>query len=121
VTITLTGAQIKAILEAQWTDPALFSMLQVSQGFSYTWDAVRPFGDHVIAGSLALNGVPIQPQANYRVALTDFLAGGAGGFVVFRDGKDKQSAMPDIDATEAYFRAHMPLPPPPSNRIQRLN
>jgi 5'-nucleotidase len=121
VTITLTGAQIKAILEAQWTDPALTAMLQVSQGVTYVWDAARPFGDHVIASSLMLNGVPIQPHANYRVALTDFLAGGASGFVVFRDGKNRQSAMPDLDATEAYFRAHVPLTPPQSNRIQRLN
>jgi 5'-nucleotidase len=121
VTITLTGAQIKTVLEAQWTDPALPAMLQVSQGFTYTWDAARPSGDRVIAGSLALNGAPIQQQASYRVALTDFLAGGASGFIVFRDGKNKRSAMPDIDATEAYFRAHVPLPPPPSNRIQRLN
>lgn len=121
VTITLTGAQIKTVLDAQWTDPALTSMLQVSQGFTYTWDAARPFGNHVIAGSLMLNGAPIQPQANYRVALTDFLAGGADAFVAFRDGKDRQSAMPDIDATEAYFRAHVPLPVPPLDRIQRLN
>jgi 5'-nucleotidase len=121
VTITLTGAQIKAVLEAQWTDPGLTIMLQVSQDFTYIWDASRPFGDHVIPGSLTLNGVPIQPQASYRVTLSDFLANGAGGFMVFRDGKDKRTAMPDLDATEAYFRAHAPLTPSPLNRIQRLN
>jgi 5'-nucleotidase len=121
VTITLTGAQIKAVLEAQWADPALTDMLQVSQGFTYIWDAARPFGDHVIPGSLTLKGVPIQPQASYRVALSDFLANGASGFMVFRDGKDKRTAMPDLDATETYFRAHAPLTPPPLNRIQRVN
>ena len=35
VTMDLTGAQIRALLEQQWNDPRQPRILQVSQGFSY--------------------------------------------------------------------------------------
>ena len=38
VTLTLTGAQIKAMLEQQWLDPKRPRILQVSKGFAYAWD-----------------------------------------------------------------------------------
>src|SRR3954447_2667522 len=38
VTITLTGQQIKDMLEQQWLDPKRPRILQVSAGFSYAWD-----------------------------------------------------------------------------------
>ena len=56
VTLTLTGRQIKDVLEQQWTDPKLPRILQVSKGFGYTWDGARPYGDRVIADRMALNG-----------------------------------------------------------------
>ena len=40
--MTLTGQQIKDTLEQQWTDPKRPRILQVSSGFSYTWDNARP-------------------------------------------------------------------------------
>jgi len=51
----------------------------------------------------------------------EFLAGGANGLTVLRQGKDPQSAMPDIEAMESYFRASSPITPGPMDRIQRLN
>ena len=41
VTLTLTGAQIKDVLEQQWLDPKLPRILQVSSGFSYAWDGAK--------------------------------------------------------------------------------
>ena len=41
VTLTLTGKQIKDMLEQQWTDPKRPRILQVSKGFSYAWDAAQ--------------------------------------------------------------------------------
>lgn len=121
VTLTLTGAQIKALLEQQWSNPALPNILQVSAGFSYTWDAARPPGDRVLEDSIMLNGASLQPQAGYRVATLDFLAAGSGGFALFRDGTNKRPVMGDLDATEAYFSAHIPLALTPQTRIRRLN
>ena len=39
VTLTLTGKQIKDMLEQQWLDPKRPRILQVSRGFCYAWDA----------------------------------------------------------------------------------
>ena len=52
--------------------------LQVSDGFTYTYDTTRPLGSRVSA--LALNGTPIDPAATYRVTTNDFLANGGDGF-----------------------------------------
>ncbi|MGA7997773.1 MAG: bifunctional metallophosphatase/5'-nucleotidase, partial [Bradyrhizobium sp.] len=56
VTLTLTGMQIKSMLEQQWLDPKRPRILQVSRGFSYAWDAAKPYGEHVIADRMTLNG-----------------------------------------------------------------
>src|SRR5665213_3484459 len=44
VTLTLTGTQIKDMLEQQWIDPKLTRILQVSKGFNYTWDGAKSYG-----------------------------------------------------------------------------
>ena len=61
VTLTLTGKQIKDMLEQQWLDPKRPRILQVSKGFSYAWDGAKPYGERVIAGRMSLNGRPIDP------------------------------------------------------------
>jgi 5'-nucleotidase len=86
VTLTLTGAQIKDMLEQQWLDPKRPRILQVSKGFSYTWDGARPFGERVIAELMSLNGQRIDPAASYRVTVNNFLSVGGDGFTVFKEG-----------------------------------
>ena len=56
VTMTLTGKQIKDMLEQQWLDPKRPRILQVSKGFSYAWDGSKPDGERVIAERMSLNG-----------------------------------------------------------------
>ena len=51
VTLTLTGNQIKTMLEQQWLDPNRPRILQVSKGFGYAWDGAKPYGERVIADS----------------------------------------------------------------------
>src|SRR5207244_12594228 len=67
VTMTLTGKQLKDMLEQQWTDPKRPRILQVSKGFSYAWDASKPDGERILAEKMALDGKPIEPAASYRV------------------------------------------------------
>src|SRR5882724_10748661 len=61
VTLTLTGAQLKNMLEQQWLDPARPRILQVSKGFSYAWDNGKPFGERVVSDRMSLNGQRIEP------------------------------------------------------------
>ena len=121
VTLTLTGKQIKDMLEQQWTDPKRPRILQVSKGFSYVWDNARPYGDHVVAERISLNGQPIDPAASYRVTVNNFLSVGGDGFTVLKDGTAPQFGGYDVDALYSYFKANSPIGPTPAGRIGRIN
>jgi 5'-nucleotidase len=121
VTLTLTGVQIKSMLEQQWLDPKRPRILQVSRRFSYAWDAAKPYGEHVIADRMALNGQRIDPAASYRVTVNNYLAVGGDGFTVLKDGSAPRVGAYDVDALYAYFQAHSPVAPAVADRIARLN
>jgi 5'-nucleotidase len=121
VTLTLTGAQIKQMLEQQWRDPQLPRILQVSKGFSYTWDGAKPFGEHVIADSMSLNGQRIDPAASYRVTVNNYLSVGGDGFTVLKDGIAPQIGLYDVDALYSYFQANSPIAPTAADRVARIN
>lgn len=121
VTMTLTGSQLKDMLEQQWLDPKRPRILQVSIGFSYSWDASKPFGERVIVDKMTLNGKPIEPATGYRVTVNDYLAVGGDGFTVAKQGASPQYGGYDADALFAFFRAHGPIGPLPPIRILRVN
>lgn len=121
VTMTLTGSQLKDMLEQQWLDPKRPRILQVSIGFSYTWDASKPLGERVIVDKMTLNGQPIEPATGYRVTLNDYLAVGGDGFTIAKQGASPQYGGYDVDALFAFFRAHGPIGPLPPTRILRVN
>jgi 5'-nucleotidase len=121
VTLTLTGAQIKDALEQQWIDPNRPRILQVSTGFSYVWDATKPYGEHVIAARMSLNGKRIDPAAHYRVTVNNYLAVGGDGFTVLKQGSSQRVGVYDADALYAYFRTNSPIAPTRTDRIIRAN
>ncbi len=121
VTITLTGKQIKDMLEQQWLDPKRPRILQVSKGFNYTWDDAKPYGDHVVADRMSLNGQRVDPATRYRVTVNDYLAVGGDGFTVLKQGAAPQFGIYDVDALHGYFRANSPVSPAMPHRIVRVN
>jgi len=121
VTLTLTGKQIKDMLEQQWLDPKRPRILQVSKGFGYSWDGTKADGDRVVADSMSLNGQRIDPAMNYRVTVNNYLAVGGDGFGVFKQGTALQFGAYDSDALFAYFGSNSPIAPAAANRILRLN
>ena len=103
VVMSLTGAQIKSVLEQQQTagmDAPRF--LQPSAGFGYVWQDSAPAGEHV--SKIMLDGKPIDMAASYRVAVNNFLSEGGDGFLVFRDGTQRVSAGQDLDALLDYLK-----------------
>lgn len=121
VTMTLTGAQLKAVLEQQWLPARQQAMiLQVSQGFTYAYDVTRPLGSRIVADSMRLDDVPIRPDAEYRVTVNSFMASGGDGFTVLVDGRAKVVGVIDVDAAEAYFSARSPMTPPMTGRMTKL-
>ena len=121
VTLTLTGAQIRNMLEQQWLDPKRPRILQVSKGFNYTWDNAKPDGERVAADRMSLNGQRIDPAANYRVTVNNYLAVGGDGFTVLKEGTAAQFGIYDVDALYGYFQANSPIAPASADRIARLN
>jgi len=118
-TLTLTGAQLKAVLEQQW-NVAYTRMLQISSSLSYRWSLSAPIGSRVDAASLKVNGVLVDPAGSYRMTINNFLATGGDGFTVFNAGTQRLTGALDIDALVAYLGAHDPLTLPVSGRITQL-
>jgi 5'-nucleotidase len=121
VTLTLTGEQIKNMLEQQWLDPKRPRILQVSRGFAYAWDGAKPNGEHVVAASMSLNGERIDPARSYRVTVNNYLAVGGDGFTVLKEGTAPRFGVFDVDALFAYFQTNSPVAPDLAGRIARLN
>ena len=116
---TLTGEAIAQVLEQQFGADGRVRILQVSRGFSYTYDPSRPPGQRVDRGSIQINGKPLVASQRYRVATTDFLWTGGDTFGALASGTDPVTVGPDIDALAAYFEKHSPVSPVPLNRVRR--
>jgi 5'-nucleotidase len=121
VTQTFTGAQLKSVLEQQFAGfegQTVNRILQISAGFSYSYDTTRALGDRI--SNMALNGTPIDMAATYRVTSNDFLANGGDGFTLLK-GTDRATAPGfDIDSLVAYLGANDPVGPGPANRITKI-
>ncbi len=118
---TLTGDMIRRVLEQQFDNRATGTdmVLQVSDGFSYSYDRSKPKGSRVDAATMKLHGQTVMPKQKYRVATMDFLWDGGDNFTVFLEGTDPVSSELDVDVVSAYFGRHSPAVPGPVNRITR--
>ncbi len=121
VTLTLTGAQLQRVLEQQWLNQPRPRILQVSRGFTYTWQASKPPGERVLAGSLRLNGIAIAPQQRLRVTVNSFLAPGGDNFSVLKEGLEARTGLMDIDALEAHVQRMGTISPGTLDRIRRVD
>jgi 5'-nucleotidase len=119
VTMTLSGTQIDQLLEQQFDNPTAGQnrILQVSNGFSYSWSASAATGSKVDPSSIRLNGVPVDPNGAYRITVNSFLAEGGDNFTVLTQGTNRLGGAVDLDALVDYFGANSPVPPGPQTRI----
>ncbi|GGU22098.1 bifunctional metallophosphatase/5'-nucleotidase [Lentzea flava] len=117
-TVTLTGAQLKNVLEQQFTAARTF-VLQPSAGLKYTWSLSAPFGSKV--SGITLNGVPLDPAASYRVTINSFLQGGGDGFSEFTKGTNVVGGGIDLDAFTAYLDANKGVGAPATDRITQVS
>lgn len=119
-TITLTGAQLDTLLEQQWqTDEngdrpsRQYLALGLSDNVSYTVATADPAaapGDNV--SSITIDGVPVDPAAEYRIATFSFLISGGDNFRVFAEGTDgRDSGLVDREAWIGYLEDSSPITP----------
>jgi len=114
VTMTLTGAQIDALLERQFTGGN--GILQISDGLAYVRTTSGPVGDKVT--NITLQGFPISPVTTYRVTVNSFLADGGDNYGVLTQGTNRIPGNVDTDAFENYLVANPGgIAPGPQNRI----
>lgn len=112
VSMDLTGAQIKSLLEQQWT--ATSSRILKTSGLTYTWSASRPIGDRVTQ-IVGVDGVPVASTTIYRVTVNSFIAAGGDGFLVLTEGANRVIGPVDLDALVDHVES---LPQPFSARIE---
>ncbi len=116
---TMTGAQIRAVLEQQFNSGANTTaaprVLLPSAGFTYTYNLAQPAGSRIT--NMALNGTAMADATSYRVTMNSFLATGGDNFTVFNQGTNTLGGDQDVDALEAYINAGSPLAPPATDRI----
>jgi 5'-nucleotidase len=103
VTFSLSGAELKAVLEQSFSDTGPEQFLTPSAGFSYVVDRGAPAGARVSA--ITLRREPIDPAKDYRITVSSFLANGGDGFTGFTKQRDVVTGTTDIDALEAWIKA----------------
>jgi 5'-nucleotidase len=118
VTIDLTGAVLKQVLEQQWQPAGSqrpFLKLGVSEGFEYTYDPTAPAGSRITA--MWLNGERVTDDQVISVVTNSFLASGGDAFTAFRDGTNKaDSGRIDLNALVDYLDANSPVAPDEAQR-----
>ena len=115
VTETMTGAEIKAVLEQGFDDVGPEQALAPSTGFLYRVDRSQPVGSRIV--SITLDGKPLDPVVRYRVTMNGFLALGGDGFSVFTGAQEAVTGPTDIEALEGYFRSAPRLDVPLEERV----
>jgi 5'-nucleotidase len=122
VVMSMTGRQIRAVLEQQFASGSNSVshpiMLLPSRGLTYSYDLTRPAGQRIL--DLKLDGAPIADEIVYRVAANSFLASGGDNFTLFREGTNQQIGPLDVEALEHYLVAAGTLVPPTADRITRI-
>jgi len=109
---TLTGAQLKALLEQQFAVvdgvTKVKSLLAPSRGFAFRYNLSRPEGTRIV--SMLFDGRRVSPGRRYRVTVNSFLATGGDGFSVFATAIPKVDAGTDLDALEAWVMTGPDVP-----------
>ncbi len=122
VTLTLTTADLKDLLEEQFAgclgqSATTTRVLVPSAGFKYTWDGERACGSRIreatltragATETLVSGGTVLEPARSYRVTVNSFLADGGDGFSTLKRGTNPIGGGVDIDALARYLGQYQP-------------
>jgi 5'-nucleotidase len=117
VVMTLTGEQLKTVLEQQYASPlrARPAALASSAGFTYAVDLRKP--EQTRVADMRLNGKLIRPDGHYRVVVNNYLASGGDSLTGFTAGTEvTDTGLIDLDALVDWI-AKGQTPPTP-NRVK---
>jgi 5'-nucleotidase len=125
VTLTLTAAQLKALLEQQFNGCAgqvADRILQPSTGLKVTWRASAPACARIVgvsftptdvtvappratgvAQAIVADGVVVDAARTFRVTVNNYMATGGDGYATLTAGTDRIGGAQDIDALRAFL------------------
>ncbi len=110
VVMTLSGAQIRQMLEDQQRPGrSAPSFLNPSSTLTYRWDAKAAHGQRVL--DLRVAGQLLDAAADYRFTVNSFLADGGDGVRMLVQGRNRLGGDLDIDALTAHLQTG-PRPDP---------
>ena len=113
VVMTLTGAQLRSVLEEQWQPDGSsrpFLKLGASASLEYDYDPTKPRGERI--GTMMLDGVPVAADQQIRTVVNSFLAGGGDNFVTLTAGTERaDSGRIDLQAFVDYVGEFSPVSP----------
>ncbi|MEO3945362.1 bifunctional 2',3'-cyclic-nucleotide 2'-phosphodiesterase/3'-nucleotidase [Gorillibacterium sp. CAU 1737] len=101
IKMTLTGTQMKDLLNEQWSGTAA-KIGQVS-GFTYTYDTSKPYGQKILEIKKA-DGTALKDDATYTIVVNDFMASGGDGYKTLIKGTNRIAGPVDLDATIDYVK-----------------
>jgi 2',3'-cyclic-nucleotide 2'-phosphodiesterase/3'-nucleotidase/5'-nucleotidase len=100
--MTLTGTQIRKLLQQQWgTTPAETKTLQIS-GLKYTADFSKPITERVITLTKT-DGTLIDDIKEYTVVVNNFMAAGGDNYKVLVEGTNRLVGRTDLEALYDYL------------------
>ncbi len=102
VVMSLTGAEIRELLELQQRGGPNSPLMSPSEDLSYRWVRKATVGQR--AQDIRIQGQPINDSATYRVTVNSFMAEGGDGYTVLQRGRQRLGGVQDLDAMLAHLR-----------------
>mgnify|MGYP000626794859 CR=1 FL=1 len=102
VVMSLTGAEVRELLEQQQRGGADAPLMSPSEGLTYRWVRRSPVGQR--AQDIRIQGQPLNEAATYRVTVNSFMAEGGDGYTVLKRGRERLGGAQDLDAMVAQLR-----------------
>jgi 5'-nucleotidase len=126
VTMTLTAADLKDLLEEQFAGcngQSANRILQLSNGLHVEWRSSAPLCHRVVTVTLRTQGGGIehivdggvvqQPSKSYRITVDNYMASGGDDFNVLSRATDLRGGPQDIDALVDYLEGSFKAPKAP--------
>ena len=102
IAMTITGAQLQELIRRQLPKRPGAATLQVSANLNYQWSQAE--GADAKLESVTVDGKPLDLTRDYRVVVNNFMADGGNDLNIFKQGRDRMTVGPDIDAFEEWLR-----------------
>lgn len=118
---SIRGTTLLRMLEEQFGEERV-RIMQISDGFTYAYDASRPRGQRIDRASVRIGGAPLDPAREYWLATSNFLWDSGDGMTALGQASAAASVVVGVDyeLLVAHFSRHSPIRSGPLNRIRRV-